>query len=82
MTAQPVGPWTRDPAAYDPSAQVRTVEVDGRLFAVHNLLGPGWPMTVSHASGGHIGMAGWENWDDVASAACRHVEADAARGRS
>lgn len=80
VTAKPVGPWARDNNAYDPGASVRHVDVDGHLFEVRNLLGPGWPMTVS-AAGQHIGMAGWENWDDVTQAAHHHIDTEA-RGRS
>lgn len=79
VSAQPVGPWLRDDTAYDPSVRIRHVEVDDRLFEVRNLLGPGWPMSVSTASGDHCGMAEWECWAEVETAARRHVETEPAR---
>jgi hypothetical protein len=63
------GPWTRDRAAFDPGARVRTVQVDGHLFTVSNVSGPGWPMHIRPAFGDgarlHIHTARWEDWAEV-----------------
>jgi len=68
-----IGTWTRDQLAYDPSAKVRTVDVDGHLFTVHNVLGPGWPMTVRPAGEFTIHTVGWEDWAEVERAAREHL---------
>lgn len=64
-----IGPWTRDYRAYDPGAKVRTVKVDGHLFTVNNVSGPGWPMHLRPAFGDgprlHIHTLDWENWSEV-----------------
>ena len=68
-----IGPWMRDQHAFDPGATVRTVQVDGHLFTVHNVSGPGWPMHVRPAFGDgprlHIHTVDWENWSQVKDAA-------------
>lgn len=63
--AVPAGGWRRNPLAYDPAAQMRQVKVDGKPYQVTNL-GAGRSMNVKDDSG-HIGMADWENWDQVAA---------------
>lgn len=79
--ARPMEGWRRDPNVYDPQAQTRDVEVDGERYQVNNL-GAGRPMTIRTAGrdGQHVGMADWENWDQVA-AAVRRAKAKAAAER-
>ena len=57
--------WSRDPMAYDPSAIMRWIKIDGVQYTVRSVLGYGWPMSIKH-KGAHIGMAEWENWSQVA----------------
>lgn len=73
IPAKPIGPWLRDDLAYDPSARVRTVEVDGVIGKVTMLI-VGYPMCVK-LNGVHVGMADWENWAEVGEA----IRAAAAR---
>lgn len=64
-----VSPWTRDERAVDPVVQMCTVRVDGYLFTVYNVVGPGWPMTIRPAFGDGprftIAVVDWEAWDKL-----------------
>lgn len=73
MDVKLIGNWVRDWRAFDPSAMVRTVEVDGYLFTVRNTMGPGWPMHLypefSDGPQLHISTVSWEDWNEVAAKA-------------
>jgi hypothetical protein len=71
-----MGTWTRDPDAFDPSAQIRYVRIDGTVYVASNLLGPGWPMTVRTvgAFDGWSCTVDWERWDQVAEFIARRPQ--------
>ncbi|BBG20633.1 hypothetical protein RVR_P11 (plasmid) [Actinacidiphila reveromycinica] len=63
--------WMRDPDAFDPAARIRHVSFAGTTYQLHNLMGPGWYMSV-YLEGQHIGMVDWEDWAAVEATALRH----------
>lgn len=67
-----VSDWMKDPKAYDPSAIMRWVRVDGVQFTLRSVMGYGWPVCIKRG-GEHVGMAGWENWAEVAEVGRAHL---------
>lgn len=67
-----VSGWQRDPMAYDPSAILRWVKVDGVQFTLRSVMGYGWPVCIKRG-GQHVGMADWDNWSQLVEVGRKHL---------